>query len=124
MMRLISAVCTKVKIFFQASLNVLKFRVYGGENRLMKSAVLKPSSLQDPRFLQIFLLSVFLVYGNLFLGWYSSAGVFAAALLSTVACQYAWIKVKRLDMRSLRSAVISGLGLCLLLKTDSWMVMT
>lgn len=78
----------------------------------------------DPRFLQIFLLSGFLVYGNLYLGWSAHWRIFAAALISVQITQMAWCRVKHISFQSWKSALISGLGLCLLLKTNSWMVMS
>lgn len=79
---------------------------------------------RDPRFLQIFLLSSFLAYGLIFLNWQSHNGVYAAALASTAIAQLAWAKIKGIPPGSWRSSLISGLGLCLLLKTDSWVVMS
>jgi len=78
---------------------------------------------KDPRYLQIFLLSSFLVYGLLYLGWYADYMVYTAALSSTFIAQVVWAKAKKLPSGTWKSALISGLGLCLLLKTDTWWVM-
>ena len=73
----------------------------------------------DPRYLQIFLLGSFLTYGLLFLQWSARLDVFAAAFVSSIATQIAWAKWKGQPISSVKSALISALGLCLLLRVDS-----
>lgn len=77
-------------------------------------------SILDPRIQQIFLLSSFLSFGWFFLDWYLSATIYMAAIGGSVITQLFWIKLKRLNYNSILSALISGLGLCLLLKVNSW----
>ncbi|MCH2215623.1 MAG: RnfABCDGE type electron transport complex subunit D [Flavobacteriales bacterium] len=89
----------------------------------MKLAQILSAERDDPRCLQIFLLSSFLIYGFLFLNWSSSWEVFASALGSTAFSQWIWIRYRGGSLHSLKSAMISGLGLCLLLKVDSSWVM-
>jgi len=78
----------------------------------------------DPRYLQIFLLGSFLAYGLLFLQWSARLDIFAVAFVSSIATQVAWAKWKGQPISSVKSALISSLGLCLLLRVDSVWVMT
>jgi Na+-transporting NADH:ubiquinone oxidoreductase subunit NqrB len=78
----------------------------------------------DPRYLQIFLLGSFLAYGLLFLQWSARLDVFSAAVVSSVATQIVWAKLKNQPLTSVKSALISALGLCLLLRVDSVWVMS
>jgi Na+-transporting NADH:ubiquinone oxidoreductase subunit NqrB len=75
--------------------------------------------LKDPRLYQILILSCLLVYGVTRLDLEVSPGrallLLATALLTQYACTWAW----RLPAFDLRSALISGLSLCLLLRTNS-----
>ena len=89
----------------------------------MNKVISFKAEFQDPRFLQIYLLGSFLIYGILFLGWSSRMMVFSAALVSTLTTQFIWTRVKGGDLNSLRSALISGLGLCLLLRVESPLIM-
>lgn len=74
----------------------------------------------DPRWLQMFLLTNFLTYGWIFLDWYSHSKIYIAALLSCLLTQFVWSSTKGLSKGSWKSAIISGLGLCLLLRVNSW----
>ncbi len=78
------------------------------------------TNLADARYLQIFLLSSFLLYGWLFLGWFEYASIYLAAFSSCLLSQYFWARRKRLPPGSWKSAMISALGLCLLLKVNFW----
>ncbi|MEM9050466.1 MAG: RnfABCDGE type electron transport complex subunit D [Bacteroidota bacterium] len=49
--------------------------------------------------------------------------IFIGALSSVLLTQWIWVKIKGGSLHSLKSAMISGLGLCLLLKVDSLWVM-
>ena len=77
-------------------------------------------SIKDPRLLQIFILSSFLAFGWLYLDWYSSTDVYISAFVSCLSAQLFWIRFKKLPWTSILSAIISALGLCLLLKVNSW----
>ena len=74
---------------------------------------------QDPRFYQILLLASLLVYGIVRLDFEISAGrallLLGTALLTQLACTRRW----RLPAFDPKSALISGLSLCLLLRTNS-----
>ncbi len=74
----------------------------------------------DARYLQIFLLSAFLIYGTTWLGWHNDLAVYAAAFASTLLTQYFWSRYKNLPDGTWKSAMISALGLCLLLKVNFW----
>ncbi len=77
----------------------------------------------DARYLQIFLLGSFLLYGFLWLGWSSDIKVFLAAISSAFLTQEFWARRQNLPEGSWRSALISALGLCLLLKVNAWPIM-
>lgn len=82
-----------------------------------------PSKLQlwtDPRWLQIFLLSNFLIYGWVFLGWYSEISIYLTAMVACLSTQFFFAYRLKLPKGSWKSALISALGLCLLLKVNSW----
>lgn len=80
-------------------------------------------ALLDPRWLQLFLLSNFLIYGWVFLDWFAHLAIYIAAFVSCIGTQFAWAKIKNLPKGSWKSALISALGLCLLLRVNSWEVM-
>jgi len=87
----------------------------------MRSMIGKFSiSVLDPRILQISILSSFLAFGCFFLDWYASAKIYLAAILGSVFTQLFWIKRKKLKLNTLLSALISAVGLCLLLKVNAW----
>jgi Na+-transporting NADH:ubiquinone oxidoreductase subunit NqrB len=77
------------------------------------------SPFQDPRLYQILLLAVLLVYGvvslDLEIGLPRALLLLTTALLTQYACSRLW----RLPAFDPRSALISGLSLCLLLRTNS-----
>jgi len=77
------------------------------------------SSFQDPRLYQILLLSALLVYGvvrlDLEISPLRALLLLGTALLTQYACSRLW----RLPAFDPRSALISGLSLCLLLRTGS-----
>lgn len=80
----------------------------------------KISIWADPRWLQIFLLGNFLAYGWIFLGWYANAPTYIAAFVSCILTQLFWTNKLSLPKGSWKSAAISALGLCLLLKVNAW----
>ena len=77
------------------------------------------ASFRDPRLYQILMLSCLLVYGVIRLDLEVRPGravlLLGLALLTQYACTRAW----RLPAFDPRSALISGLSLCLLLRTNS-----
>jgi Na+-transporting NADH:ubiquinone oxidoreductase subunit NqrB len=77
------------------------------------------SRFQDPRLYQILLLTGLLIYGAVFLD-FEIQPLRALLLLATVLLtQYACTRLWRLPAFEPRSALISGLSLCLLLRTNS-----
>jgi len=84
----------------------------------MRADSVKPRSPLDPRYYQIAVLSGLLIYG---LGWlhFDITPGRAALLLGTaLLAQYACTRVWGLPKFDPRSALISGLSLCLLLRTN------
>ena len=84
-----------------------------------------PQALQDPRLYQITVLTLLLIYGLLWLD-FAVHGLQIAAILATVlGTQALCTAVWRLPQYDPRSALISGLSLCLLLRTPTvwWAVL-
>jgi Na+-transporting NADH:ubiquinone oxidoreductase subunit NqrB len=77
----------------------------------------------DPRHYQLAVLASLLVYGLTALDFDIGAVQVVLTLVSVLAAQYACTRVWRLPAFEPRSALISGLSLCLLLRTDVlWLV--
>jgi Na+-transporting NADH:ubiquinone oxidoreductase subunit NqrB len=72
----------------------------------------------DPRLYQILALSGLLAYGLLFLDLEVRPGRAALILAAALATQYACTRAWRLPAFDPKSALISGLSLCLLLRTN------
>jgi Na+-transporting NADH:ubiquinone oxidoreductase subunit NqrB len=72
----------------------------------------------DPRLYQIAVLSGLLAYGWAALGFDISPARAALLLGTCLATQFAWILGRRLPAFDARSALISGLSLCLLCRTS------
>lgn len=72
----------------------------------------------DPRHYQIATLASLLAYGIVSLDFEIGAGRAAAILTTALATQYACTRLSRLPSFDPRSALISGLSLCLLLRTN------
>src|SRR5687767_10594493 len=88
----------------------------------LPAAALAPAAPRgglDPRLYQIAALSGLLAYGLWRLSLDVRPGRAAIILTSVVAAQYACTRAWRLPAFDARSALISGLSLCLLLRT-SW----
>jgi len=73
----------------------------------------------DPRAYQIGALSALLLYGSAALGFDLSAAHVGLLLGTALAAQLAWTVALRLPAFEGKSALISGLSLCLLLRTRS-----
>jgi Na+-transporting NADH:ubiquinone oxidoreductase subunit NqrB len=73
----------------------------------------------DPRLYQILVLASLLVYGVLRLDLEVRAPLAAAMLATALLTQYVCTRLWRLPAFDPRSALISGLSLCLLLRTNS-----
>jgi len=74
---------------------------------------------RDPRDLQIAFLGSFLVLGVAFLGLQIEPWMPPVLLGSTCAVQWACERCLKIPSSGLRSPLITGLGLCLLLRTDA-----
>ena len=96
-----------------------------GLQKLVMEKAISPfqKALLDPRWLQLFLLANFLIYGWTFLDWDARAAIYSAALISCLGTQFVWSRIKGLPRGSWKSALISALGLCLLLRVNTWEVM-
>jgi enediyne biosynthesis protein E5 len=77
------------------------------------------SHLRDPRLYQILVLSSLLAYGVLHLDLEIALGRALLLLATALLTQYACTRLWRLPAFDPRSALISGLSLCLLLRTNS-----
>ena len=73
----------------------------------------------DPRLYQIAMLAALLAYGILRLDFEITAGRAALTLAVALLAQYACTRIWKLPAFDPRSALISGLSLCLLLRTNS-----
>lgn len=74
---------------------------------------------KDPRYFQIIFLGSFLLFGLIILKWKITATTLLTILLSVVITQVIAIKKFKLAYTSILSALISGLGLILLLRANS-----
>lgn len=81
------------------------------------------SFLRDPRYFQIVFLSGFLLFGILELNWKVDGLKYLVILSSVCLSQWAAIRILRLPSNAMLSAVITGLGLCLLLQSHAYWAM-
>lgn len=75
--------------------------------------------MPDPRYYQILTLSALLLYGRLCLDFPPLLSVLAVLLIGAQLFQYGFTRLFRLVPFEPRSALISSLSLCLLLRTES-----
>ena len=75
--------------------------------------------IRDGRHFQILFLGSFLCYGILELEWDAEAGRYATIAATCLATQSFFILRNGLEWRTLKSAMITTLGLCLLFKAGS-----
>ena len=73
----------------------------------------------DARHFQVIFLGSFLLFGIGSLGWDAEIGRYATIAATCLGTQAIFIKWHRLEWRTLKSALITMLGLCLLLKAGS-----
>jgi enediyne biosynthesis protein E5 len=78
----------------------------------------KPARALDPRLYQIASLSGLLIYGTLALHFDLTAGRIALLLATTLLTQWLCGRLWKLPAYDPKSALISGLSLCLLLRTN------
>lgn len=74
--------------------------------------------LKDPRYFQILFLGGFLIFGLFSLDWKINLTVAAIIITAVTATQFIAIKRYKLSYQSILSAIISGLGLILLLRAN------
>src|SRR6266545_3464893 len=74
---------------------------------------------RDPRLYQIAVLGSLLIYGIGWLDFDVGPGQAALILATVLATQYCCTRIWRLPVYDTRSALISGLSLCLLLRTNA-----
>lgn len=73
----------------------------------------------DARHFQILAQWAFLLFGIAALGWNNNVPYYLVLLSTALATQWVFIFSASLPLHSLKSAAITGLGLCLLFKTNS-----
>lgn len=77
----------------------------------------------DARHFQILFLGMFLTYGLLFLSWDFSPSHVASVFIAALASQIFWILISKAGWDSLKSALITALGLSILLKgQNEWVL--
>jgi Na+-transporting NADH:ubiquinone oxidoreductase subunit NqrB len=77
------------------------------------------TELNDPRYFQILYLGSFLFYGISYLGWDLELYNYLSIVIVALATQFAFTYNTSKKFKSLKSALITALGLCLLLKVQS-----
>jgi Na+-transporting NADH:ubiquinone oxidoreductase subunit NqrB len=77
------------------------------------------SIFKDARHFQILFLSGFLLFGCLFLGWSVDISKYLITIASCLMVQYFFIIKENRDLSSLKSAMITALSLCILLKANN-----
>jgi Na+-transporting NADH:ubiquinone oxidoreductase subunit NqrB len=83
-----------------------------------KTNLLK-SIFNDARHIQIIYLSLFLIYGVSSLSWDITVEKIVVVVGSTLLTQLLWIGITGAKLSSLKSALITSLGLCLILQSGS-----
>ncbi|MFO0385701.1 MAG: DUF2330 domain-containing protein [Flavobacteriales bacterium] len=73
----------------------------------------------DGRHFQLVSQLLFLTYGIFVLGWNADGSNYLAAFVGAVGTQLLFIRQEQAPMHSLKSALVTTLGLCLLLKANS-----
>ena len=82
------------------------------------------SFIADARHFQIIYLLFFVGYGLLNLGWSQHLSIYINVLLSAVIAQAFFSFWKLGEVKGIKSAVITALGLALLLRTNSHLIMS
>ena len=72
----------------------------------------------DPRHYQIIFLSLFLIYGLFNLHWEIQSIKILVTFTTCILAQLIFSKLTNVDFSSIKSALISALSLCLMLKTN------
>jgi Na+-transporting NADH:ubiquinone oxidoreductase subunit NqrB len=113
-------------------MNVFKLKLYSSQNRTImqtnESSIPVPNQnlksvighlLNDARHYQILYLSGFLMYGIIALKWEITMQQLIVVIGSSLVTQFLWLKLADKPMSGLKSALITALGLCLILKSAS-----
>ena len=87
---------------------------------LGKPARTVPKLFQDARDFQILYLSVFLLFGISYLGWESDTNKFLVIFGTCLGVQALGVVTITRNWMSMKSAIITALGLCLLLRANDW----
>jgi Na+-transporting NADH:ubiquinone oxidoreductase subunit NqrB len=74
---------------------------------------------RDPRYFQILYLGSFLLYGISYLGWDSNTPIYVAIFSTAILTQIAFTRFTSKKYSSVKSALITALGLSLLLKVGT-----
>lgn len=77
------------------------------------------NKIKDARDFQIVFLSLFLLYGIWFLGWDANVVAYGTIFISCLLAQWLGIKLYKIPTHSIKSAIITAVGLCLLFKANS-----
>ncbi|MFY0645097.1 MAG: RnfABCDGE type electron transport complex subunit D [Bacteroidia bacterium] len=80
------------------------------------------SELEDPRYFQVLYLGSFLFYGINYLGWDQNILVYSAYIVAAIVSQLVCEFFTRKRYSSVKSALITALGLSLLLHVSHWWV--
>ena len=79
--------------------------------------------IRDPRYFQIVFLTSFLIYGIVALNWRADLLKYGVILGTAISTQIIGILVTGISWSSIRSALITSLGLCLLLQSaELWVL--
>ncbi|MDA8886443.1 RnfABCDGE type electron transport complex subunit D [Bacteroidia bacterium] len=86
---------------------------------IRKALTIFSEEAKDPRYFQILYLCSFLLYGITYLGWESDTAKYIWIFASAVFTQLVFSHFTTKRYSSIKSALITAVGLCLLLKTGS-----
>ena len=77
---------------------------------------------RDPRINQILFLGSFLIYGLFFLNWQPDLFRYGITISVCLLTQLLFIFIYKKDLHSLKSALITSLGLCLLFRSNEMVI--
>lgn len=78
----------------------------------------------DPRYFQIIYHSLFLCFGLYVIGWNQQWLDYAVIMGTAVFTQAIFVSITHKNFSSIKSAMITGLGICLLLKGNSLIILS
>jgi Na+-transporting NADH:ubiquinone oxidoreductase subunit NqrB len=79
--------------------------------------------LEDPRYFQIIYLGLFLLFGIFELNWETNIPGYVAIIVVSIGTQLLFARFTNKKYTSWKSALITGIGLCLLLKSNYELVL-